>query len=133
MIKQYLIERCRKDLPYVGEESISAGYLNEEVLDLIKTKEGLDNLVSIVYVDASYTTKKIDFNETFIEMGEGNVVSIGEIPLLSGRNSKATDTKHYFYLYYDTTTVGIAEKRKERELLRNAMKDVFLEVVGGKE
>ncbi len=124
-IKRYLFSHCRTDFPYVGEaEGILAGYLNEELLRKLKAYGGLDGITSIVYVDASYKSKKINADETFVVMKD-KIVSLNEIPLLAERVAKSEDTSHYFYLYCSTHTENVEEGEKEMGFLKSAVRNFF--------
>lgn len=121
LAKQFFIDRCRQDLPFVGAEQITAGYLNNDILQQINQCRDLENITNIIYVDASYSTKKIDVNNTFIRFNNDTVAAISEIPLLSNQVSKVGNTNHYFYLYFETTTSEREKIRDESEKLKSVL------------
>lgn len=126
----HLCDHMRQDMPLVMEEGdILAGYLDEKIMNELKKNKGLDNIGGIVCVCASYKANKLNIDETFIEMNEGSVVPISEIPLLSDRVTQSKNAAHYFYLYYDTSTKDIKERKKESLALKEAMKTYLSNVL----
>lgn len=121
LAKQFFINGCRQDLPFVGAEQITAGYLNNDILQQIKQNQDLENITSIIYVDASYSAKRIDANNTFIRFNNDTVAAISEIPLLSDQISKVGNTNYYFYLYFETITSERERIRHESEKLKNVL------------
>ena len=124
-IKQYILSNYNKDLPYVASNQITACYLSDEVLDEVKNHKGLKNVTKIVYVDASYSTKKIDVNNTFIRFNYDKVATLSEIPLLADRISLVGSTNQYFYLYFETNSEDIKEISEEREILKNSIVNIL--------
>lgn len=126
-IRIYLCDHIRQDMPLVMEEGdILAGYLDENIMSELKKNKGLDNIGGIVCVCASYKANKLNVDETFIEMNEGSVAPISEIPLLSDRVTQSKNSTYYFYLYYDTSTKDIKERRRESLSLKEAIKTYFM-------
>ncbi len=123
LIKQFFIENYRQDYPFVGAEQITAGYLSQNIVEKFKKYSGIETITNIVYVDASYSAKKINVNNTFIKMNEDFVAAISEIPLLSNRISKEDNTNQYFYLYFETESTEQSKKNKESEALKEALID----------
>lgn len=127
-IKNYFSEHLRKDRPSLLDAgNITAGYIDDEFLGKLKDYENIDNISSIVFVDASYKSKKTDAHSTFIVINEA-VASIDKIPLLADRITvSGVNTAHYFYLYYETSTKNIKERKSEAIRLKNAIKAFFKE------
>lgn len=121
LIKQFLMNNCNQNFPFVGAEQITAGYLNDKILQQINKTEGLETIESIIYVDASYSTKRIDVNNTFIRFNNDMIAAISEIPLLSDQNSKVGNSNHYFYLYFETRTSEQDKIRHESERLKRVL------------
>lgn len=119
-IRNYLAEHIRLDRPSLLESgNISAGYLNEELLNQLK-EYGAEGIVSLVFVDASYRSKKNNPHDTLIVM-ENETVSIDRIPLLAKNMAIAESTAHYIYFYFesDKTNNEVTDK------LKNALKRLF--------
>lgn len=108
-------------MPHVISDNITAGYINDSVINDLKKFGGLENIKNIVYVDASYSSKKINVNNTFIKLRHNVLAPVSEIPLLADRVSKVGNTNQYFYLYFETATTNSQEVKKEIELLSNAL------------
>lgn len=126
-MRMHLCDHIRRDMPLVMEEGdILAGYLDENVMCELKKHKGLDNIGGIVCVCASYKANKLNVDETFIEMNEGSVAPISEIPLLADRVTQSKNASYYFYLYYDTFTKGIKERKTESSNLKDAIKTYFM-------
>lgn len=126
-MRMHLCDHIRRDMPLVMEEGdILAGYLDENVMNELKKHKGLDNIGEIVCVCASYKANKLNVDETFIEMNEGSVAPISEIPLLADRVTQSKNASYYFYLYYDTFTKGIKERKTESLNLKDAIKTYFM-------
>ena len=103
----------------------AANKRRNEVLDEVKNHKGLKNVTKIVYVDASYSTKKIDVNNTFIRFNYDKVATLSEIPLLADRISLVGSTNQYFYLYFETNSEDIKEISEEREILKNSIVNIL--------
>ena len=121
LVKQFFLNRCRQDFPFVGGEQITAGYLNNDILQQINKHQGLENIKNIIYVDASYSTKKVDVNNTFIKFNNDTMAAISEIPLLSDPITKVGNSNYYFYLYFETLTLDQEDIQKETENLKSVL------------
>ena len=127
-LKKHLSNECRTDYPYVSEESISAGYLKEDVVKRMKELGAPEEIKDIIYLDASYKAGKSNANETFIVM-RNEVIPMSEIPLLSKQGIDPRNTEHYFYLYYSTDTTDPTKFDHEARALRDAVKKYAREIV----
>ena len=126
-IRNYVCSCIRTDLPCIMEDGdIIAGYLNEKMVEELKKNNNLANITNIVCVSVSYKANKLNVDETFIEMGEGSVAPISEISLLADRVIQSKNQDHYFYLYYDTSTQNISERKREALRLKAAIKTFFV-------
>lgn len=132
-MRVHLCDHIRQDMPLVMEEGdILAGYLDETIMCELKKNNNLDNVEGIVCVCASYKANRLDVDETFIEMNEKRVVPISEIPLLTDRGIQSKNSAHYFYLYYDTSTKDVKERKQEALNLKEAIKGYFMDVLSDK-
>ncbi len=127
-IKNYFSEHLRTDqTKLLDAGNTTAGYVNDELLDKLKQYGNLENISKIVFVDASYKSKKTDAHSTFIVINE-EVFSIDKIPLLADRITiSGVNTAHYFYLYYETSTKDLKQRKSEAIGLKNAIKTFFKE------
>lgn len=126
-----LCNHIRKDMPLVMEAgNFLAGYLDEDIMCKLKENEGLENISGIICVCASYKENKLNIDETFIEMSEGSVAPISEISLLAGRVTQSKNSARYFYLYYDTSTEDIKERKRESLNLKKAIKNYYTNEFG---
>lgn len=128
-ILEYIDQHKREDLPQVLDDSVvMAGYLDDEILNALRGREGLSGLTSMVFARANYKEKIMDANETFIEIYPGKVDTISDIPLLARRVTRSVVKNYYFYLYYETTCSTANQRKQEAALLRDAVKAYFREV-----
>ena len=126
-MRSHLCDHIRQDMPLVMEEGdILAGYLDESIMCELNKNKDLNKIRGIVCVCASYKVNKLNVDETFIEMNEESVAPISEIPLLSDRVTQSKNSTYYFYLYYDTSTKDIKERKKESLSLKEAIKTYFM-------
>lgn len=123
--KRTLLNHCTLDLLSVGGGQLSAGYLDKYILSQVKNHSDLANIQNIIFVDASYSEKKIDVNNTFIRFNDSSIAAISEIPLLSNKISKVGKTNHYFYLFFDTKSSTPNEIKHESEVLKNVIKEIL--------
>lgn len=109
-------------------ENRRAGYLSKDFIDQLKNKAGgkLDKIIDIVYVDASYESKRIDANKTLIVMKKNEIASLGEIPLLSREPKAQFDSAYYFYLYYRTESTP-DEYLEESKAFKKVILDMAIE------
>ena len=99
-IKSYLADHSRNDLPHLLDDGIiSAGYLDDETLEKLRDY-GADGINALVFVDASYRSKKSNPHDTLILMGD-EIVSIDRIPLLIRNVTAPENTAQYVYFYYE--------------------------------
>ena len=108
-------------------ENRRAGYLSKDFINQLKSKAGgkLDKIIDIVYVDASYESKRIDANKTLIVM-KNDIASLGEIPLLSREPKAQSDSAYYFYLYYRTESTP-DEYLEESKAFKKVLLDMAIE------
>lgn len=125
IIKQYITSNYNEKLPYVASNQITACYLSDSILKEIQEYKGLEKIINIVYVDASYSSKKINVNNTFIRFNYDEVAPVSEIPLLLNKVSLSTRTNQYFYLYFETESTEKKSIEKEREILKNNIVKIF--------
>lgn len=150
-ISTKLIEQ--KKLPNIegknknGKKSYNVGYfkkseistINREIKNLIMSlpeeekKYIASNLEikDILFVSAEYKMKQLETFTTFVDMKD-DWVAISQIPLLESQSRKSEDnsTNPYFYLYYQT--VSSVDKNKENEIIKDAMKNYFENIVATK-
>lgn len=127
-IKTYLGEHRREDRPSLLVEGIvSAGYLNDEFLDQLK-EFGADDIISLVFVDASYRSKKNNPHDTLIVMGD-EIVSIDRIPLLARNFAEPEKTEQYVYFYFESDGTNHKSTKELSDTLKSALKRLFQERV----
>lgn len=132
-MRAHFCSHIRDDMPRVMEEGdILAGYLDEDIMKELKKDNDLGNIGTIVCVCAHYKENKLNMDETFIEMSEGNVAHISELPLLADRVIQSKNSAHYFYLYYDTATKDAEERKREALSLKEAIKTYLMGVLSDK-
>ena len=123
-IKTYLGEHCREDRPSLLVEGIvSAGYLNDEFLDQLK-EFGADDIISLVFVDASYRSKKNNPHDTLIVMGD-EIVSIDQIPLLARNFAEPEKTEQYVYFYFESNDANHKSTKELSDTLKSALEKLF--------
>lgn len=128
-ILEYIDQHKREDLPQILDDSVvMAGYLDDEILNALRGRDGLSGLTCMVFARANYKEKIMDANETFIEIYPGKVDTISDIPLLARRVTRSAVKNYYFYLYYETTCPTAEGREREAVLLRDAVKAYFREV-----
>ena len=123
-IKSYLADHCQPDRPCLLVDGIiTAGYLDEYLLQQLK-KYGVNGITSLVFVDASYRSKKNNPHDTLIVMGE-EIVSIDRIPLLSRNLAAPESTAHYVYFYFEVDSANVKLDKKFVDTLKDALKKLF--------
>ena len=131
-IRNYLVENIRQDRPCLLESgNISAGYLSEQLLQELQ-KYGAEDIVSLVFVDASYRSKKNNPHDTLIVMGD-EIVSIDRIPLLSKNMATPETTAHYVYFYFSTNNISEKYDKVVADKLKSALKELFKKHVNNKQ
>ena len=105
-ISNALSYKIRDDMPNVRDEfGFSAGFLDQEFIDSIKLNPEFSGLNCIVYAKAGYSMKKTDVFNTFLLIGN-EAVTMDRIQLLRNKDKVTPrSTAHYFYLYYDSTSI----------------------------
>lgn len=123
-IKSYLADHSRVDLPHLLDDGIiSAGYLDDEVLNQLK-EYGASDILSLVFVDASYRSKKHNPHDTLIVMGR-EIVSIDQIPLLADKISEPESTAQYVYFYFEADEESKKSDKESADILKEALKKLF--------
>ena len=127
-IKQLMIDSLNTD-SYQLEDPVT-GYLCDDFVKLIKEKANgkLDNITDVVYVDAAYSLKTLNADETLIMINK-SIASLGEIPLLSSKPKILLNSKYYFYLYYRTSTTSSKELVNEANEFKQIIRDIVSEKV----
>lgn len=124
-IKSYLADHSRDDRPRLLDDGIiSAGYLDDETLEKLRDY-GASGITALVFVDASYRSKKSNPHDTLIVMGD-EIVSIDRIPLLTRNIAAPESTAQYVYFYYE---VDGNQDNTIVHKLKNALKKLFQESV----
>lgn len=131
-MKRYLLEKRHQKLPRLDDNGAEAGYLSADLVNIFKARAAgrLNHIVDIVYVDAGYKAKRLKVDETFVVTSGRTVASLDEIPLLTDRIAASVDTSYYFYMYYRTESTDTAEQKKEGTVLRDTIRDYFIEHFG---
>lgn len=130
--RRHLLDHIDSSKPCVMNEDgdLTAGYLKEKIVQEIKGFGKIDNISSIIYVDANYKPKNINTHETYIIV-QGESISLNKISLLENRSATENDiTPQYFYLYYCSSTVSQEDKIKENAEVKSAIKGYCKEVTG---
>ena len=122
LIKSFFVKNIKRDFPYViSVDQITAGYVGDYIVNELKKYVGLENIENLVYVDASYSSKRINVNNTFIKMQDDKLAPVSEIPLLADRVTKVGNTNQYFYLYFETQTTDTKKIKMETDLIKKAL------------
>lgn len=125
-IKSYLADHSRQDRPRLLDDGIiTAGYLDDELLKQLE-EYGVSGIVSLVFVDASYRSKKNNPHDTLIVMGK-EIVSIDRIPLLARNMAAPESTAHYVYFYFETDETSGKQDKEFADTLKDALKKLFQE------
>lgn len=128
-IHSFFSRIVRNDRPCVGRSNsggYTAGYIADDFLQKLKdANEGIENVVDLIFVDASYTQKNTNAHNTFVFIND-EVVSVDKISLLVNRMAIShSSTGHYFYLYYNTKTSDVGALKSENYELKRAIRDYF--------
>lgn len=121
--RRYLLDHIDQNKPCVMNEDgdFTAGYLNESITQDIKKHGDIENISSIIYVDANYKPKNINTHETYIIV-QGESIPVNKIPLLANRSAINNNDTQYFYLYYCSSTSSQEEKNRENIEVKSAIK-----------
>ena len=122
--RRHLLDQIDRNKPCVMNEDgdFTAGYLNENLVQEIKKYGSIENISSIIYVDANYKPKNINTHETYIIM-QGESISVNKIPLLENKNVITNNNStQYFYLYYCSSTISLEGKSRENIEVKAAIK-----------
>lgn len=124
-IRNFFAQNVQSELPKVGIREYSAGFVPERFLAILRQmNKELEEIKSIVFVEASYRQKITDMHSTLVLIGD-NVTPMDRIPLLKDKEKiMQRSTNHYFYLYYDTQSEKGLSAKGQR-LLKEAIKKVF--------
>ncbi len=120
-ISNTLSNMINEDLPNVKNDTgFLAGFLEQSLIDyLIKEIPDFSGLNCLVYVKAGYIPKKTDVFNTFLLMGN-EAVTMDRIQLLRNKDIVTQrKTAHYFYLYYDSSSVIDHQKLIECIIKKN--------------
>lgn len=147
-INTNLISTSENAKPYIetnkqGKKKVNVGYFKNSQIKKINEiiqQTSLDNsnlpseggslkLTELVYVSVEYKRKQLETLKTYIDMN-GDIVPIGQIPLLESQSSKNTveNTNNYFYLYYKTN-LGDKNTDYENDIIKIAIKKYFDNVI----
>ena len=129
IFKKHLSEHCRMDFPYLGTDSISAGYLTTDILDALKELGASEQIKDVIYLDASFKVGKSNADETFIVM-KNEVIPLSAVSLLSKQDLDTDNTEHYFYLYYSTDTTDSEKLEYEAQSLKDAIRKYAEKIIG---
>lgn len=112
----------RRDGP---EELVNNGFLSEETIQNISNVSGiqLDFIEDIVWVDANYRSKRINFEDTYCVFPE-QTVTMRMLDLMNAPFQNK-ETSHYFYIYYDVKS----EWEDSPARLKAALKCFFNEII----
>ena len=121
--RRHLLDHIDRNKPCVMNEDgdFTAGYLNENITQEIKMHGKIENISSIIYVDANYKPKNINTHETYIIV-QGESIPVNKIPLLANRSAINNNDTQYFYLYYCSSTSSQEEKNRENIEVKSAIK-----------
>lgn len=112
----------KKNLWVIENTNVTGGFFKDEIVEELKQQGRISNVTDIVYVDASYKRKYLNTRETFVVI-HGEAISVDKILLTDKRKLDENNNPAYFYLYYNSTTETIEERKREKEDIIKAIRE----------